>query len=344
MERSTQTTKVYIIRNLLSATLALALTFTLGCEDEAANKAAEAEKAAKRAAHVADSLVAIEQAEAAAAAEEAKAEAERKAEEEAKAEAERIAAAKARAEAEEKAKKAAAEYIKAQKEKALKEGRTFTDERDGKTYMWVKIGTQTWMAENLNYRTENSQCYGEDPGIITSWKDTGKNEPGSMVAINKKLSNAEIQANCQIYGRFYSYYDDGEKVCPSGWHLPSKEEWQTLVNFAGGEEIAGKKLKAKSGWIDFETTRSGNGEDTFGFSALSGGEYVSRGGSEDDYDGTGFENIGSIGSWLSSTTESGTGELGDWTQIFTLILWHDRNDGVIGNCSSGMCFIRCVKD
>jgi hypothetical protein len=54
------------------------------------------------------------------------------------------------------------------------------------------------------------------------------------------------------------------KAAPQGWHLPSNDEWQTLVDFAGGEDIAGKKLKAKSGWNDDEG-ESGNGTDEYGF-------------------------------------------------------------------------------
>jgi uncharacterized protein (TIGR02145 family) len=116
---------------------------------------------------------------------------------------------------------------------------SFTDSRDGKKYCTVKIGEQVWMAENLNYKPSsgNSWCYD-----------------------NK-------ESNCNKYGRLYDLYDGyiPKKVCPSGWHLPTVEEWDALMNFAGGYEVAEKKLKAKSGWDN------GNGTDDFGFSALPGG-------------------------------------------------------------------------
>jgi len=112
---------------------------------------------------------------------------------------------------------------------------TFTDPRDGKTYKTVKIGGQIWMAENLNYECEGSQYYRDDP-------ERGKK-----------------------YGRLYDW-EAARKACPPGWHLPSKEEWETLVNSAGGTEIAGKYLKAAIGWGS-----SGNGTDDYGFSALPGG-------------------------------------------------------------------------
>jgi uncharacterized protein (TIGR02145 family) len=132
---------------------------------------------------------------------------------------------------------------------------TFTDTRDGKTYKTVKIGEQVWMAENLNCEAKGSRCY------------------------NDSISY------CDKYGRLY-YWPMAMEVCPKGWHLPSNEEWDKLYRFADGtngtespyeSEMAGKYLKAKSGWNDDEE-KSGNGEDKFGFSALPGGYSYS-----DDY-------------------------------------------------------------
>lgn len=113
---------------------------------------------------------------------------------------------------------------------------TMTDSRDGKKYKTVKIGSQIWMAENLNYRTRDSYCY-ED-----------------------KISN------CDKYGRLYTW-DAAITACPSGWHLPTHAEWETLVTAVGGESGAGTKLKSTSGWL-----KDGNGSDSFGFSALPAGE------------------------------------------------------------------------
>jgi uncharacterized protein (TIGR02145 family) len=111
----------------------------------------------------------------------------------------------------------------------------FTDSRDGKSYETVKIGSQTWMAENLNYNAPGSKCY----------------------------DNSE--SNCTTYGRLYDW-ETAKTACPDGWHLPSDAEWTTLENSVGGSSVAGTKLKAKSGW-----NHNSNGEDTYGFSALPGG-------------------------------------------------------------------------
>jgi uncharacterized protein (TIGR02145 family) len=109
------------------------------------------------------------------------------------------------------------------KEETVAKG-SFTDPRDGKKYKYVKIADQTWMAQNLDYGGKNN--------------DIGK-------CYNNKAEN------CKKCGTLYTM-DEAKEACPSGWHLPSAEEWQTLAFFAGGEEygagIAGKKLKTKSGW------------------------------------------------------------------------------------------------
>jgi uncharacterized protein (TIGR02145 family) len=123
---------------------------------------------------------------------------------------------------------------------------------EGQKYKTVEIGKQTWMAENLNYAAEGSVCYD-----------------------NKT-------ANCKKYGRLYNWTTAME-VCPSDWHLPSKDEWQMLIDFIGGDEVAEKKLKAKDGW---------NGTDDYGFSAFPGGARLSNGN---------FNAIGSEGVWWSAT-------------------------------------------
>ena len=109
------------------------------------------------------------------------------------------------------------------------------DSRDGQTYKTVKIGDQVWMAENLNYQTKDSYCYEDDP------------------------------ANCEKYGRLYSW-KAALNACPSGWHLPTKEEFATLMSNVGGEAVAGKMLKSTTRWHE-----DGNGIDAFGFNVLPAG-------------------------------------------------------------------------
>jgi len=181
---------------------------------------------------------------------------------------------------------------------------SFTDPRDNKVYKTVKIGTQTWMAENLNYNATDSKCYGQD-GKVFEWSNkSGVKNKASF----RTLSNAEIQANCTKYGRLYDW-ETAMDACPKGWHLPVDEEWTELMNFlvsnekdvrhiperfAIGTEYsnAGKYLKAKSGWNSYKD-KSGNGIDAYNFAALPGGS---------SYAGE-FYNIGREGYWWSATDE-----------------------------------------
>ena len=116
------------------------------------------------------------------------------------------------------------------------------DSRDGKIYRTVKIGHQVWMAENLNYKMEDSYCYEDNP------------------------------KNCKYYGRLYKW-NAAFEACPTGWHLPSKKDFRTLFQTVGGRIVdekygtgAAKNLKYKNGWH-----KNGNGVDAFGFAAIPAG-------------------------------------------------------------------------
>lgn len=107
---------------------------------------------------------------------------------------------------------------------------------DGNIYHTVKIGTQTWMVENLkttHYRNGDELAYISN-GVTFVFSDTG--------AYTLLTSN--------LYGNLYNWYaaTDSRNICPAGWHLPSDAEWTTLTNFLGGESIAGDKMKATSSW------------------------------------------------------------------------------------------------
>jgi len=194
---------------------------------------------------------------------------------------------------------------------------TFTDKRDGKMYKTVKIGKQVWMAENLAYDTKDkgSKCYGEGTPI------------GCCI---KKWSKAEIQANCEKYGRLY-YWKTAKKACPKGWHIPSDKDWQALVKFAGGKEKAGKKLKAKDGWEDTSEGKSGNGTDDFGFAAMPGGIGYSSGE---------FSNIGDSGVWwLEEGLDLGINNYSINSGVNDTYTFCHNDDN-----SEYLFSIRCIKD
>jgi uncharacterized protein (TIGR02145 family) len=165
------------------------------------------------------------------------------------------------------------------------------DERDGKEYKTVQIGNQTWMAENLNYATEGSMCF----------------------------------YDCK-YGRFYNK-EAAMIACPKGWRLPSDNEWNILIATVGGKNIAGRKLKAKSGWEHY-----GDGTDDYGFSALPGGFASSNGVNV----ASGF---GNLGKWWSSTEDHNSKEW-YWKMYADDDL--DRASSEDNNKTFSLYSVRCV--
>ena len=117
------------------------------------------------------------------------------------------------------------------------------DFRDGKVYNIVKIGSQTWMAENLKFVTLKSYCYNNQTD------------------------------NCNKYGRLYTWAAAMDSVgswrgiCPSGWHLPTMAEFDTLISSAGGQTKAFLRLKSTTGWKG----PNGDGTDIYAFNALPAG-------------------------------------------------------------------------
>jgi len=181
---------------------------------------------------------------------------------------------------------------------------SFKDTRDGKTYKTTKIGNQVWMAKNLNYNANDSKCYNNN------------------------------EANCDKYGRLYNW-NTAKNVCPSGWHLPSDEDWNVLwkLTYTGCDYrdsnciTAGKKLKAKSGWGGWQN--SGNGLDIYGFSALPGGY---------GYSGDKFMSADGKGYWWSSS-EDGWFNASVW-EIDTFL----TKGGATSMKKKDLHSVRCLQD
>ncbi|MDR0516148.1 MAG: fibrobacter succinogenes major paralogous domain-containing protein [Fibromonadaceae bacterium] len=182
-------------------------------------------------------------------------------------------------------------------------GGQLTDSRDGKKYKITTIGTQVWMAENLNYVMKGSKCYG---------------------------NNA---ANCNKHGRLYGWeaINENQNICPKGWHLPRNDEWKKLIDYAGGENSAGKKLKTKEGWNSF-SGEDGNGTDDYDFSALAGGH--------GDYDGK-FSYIGDISFWWSNSEDSYSEFASSW---YINSRGNAKNNDFFSVYEAYFSFVRCIKD
>ena len=181
------------------------------------------------------------------------------------------------------------------------------DERDGQIYRTVKIGEQTWMAENLNY---------------------------DMIDVDGNSADCqEKDPDCVKYGKLYRGYFCTEPLhgCPSGWHLPTKEEFEILIDAAGGELNAGENLKSVSGWED-----GGDGSDIYGFSALPADGFYSRG-DEPSYEGLlAYFWSSSVGAWAY---ENKTGS------YYAFGLRYDSNRMTSYDFHISFSFsVRCVKD
>ena len=220
----------------------------------------------------------------------------------------------------------------------LKDKGEFTDERDGKKYKYVEIGSQTWMAENLNYDTETngSKCYNN------------------------------LETNCATFGRLYHWaaamdIEDWYKhnffeastnyrgICPEGWHIPNNAEWETLINFVSSESVmsilyrvVGYELKTISGWKSGTVDNSyGGGMDNYGFSALPGGWGISEDDIPSEQGGGSFAAFGQNGYWWSAT-EFGRAEPNDAYHLRLDSRSDGANFGITRKFS--LLSVRCVKD
>lgn len=200
----------------------------------------------------------------------------------------------------------------------------FCDFRDANIYGYVAIGEQTWMAENLNYAYPD--LVGED-SISFCYEDKS--------------------VNCDLYGRLYTWAaamdtlttDCGagkmcsasgnvRGVCPEGWHVPSEEEWNSLINYVtanttGGEDSVVIALKSKIGWKNNE-----NGSDAFGFNALPGGTYYLT---EASY----FGRLSYAVFWTSTEKNASKAK---YVLLDSSISAHDEGKSAVVNS------VRCVKD
>ncbi len=180
--------------------------------------------------------------------------------------------------------------------KGVSSSGAFTDNRDGKKYKAVRIGKLTIMAENLSYKPSSGEywAYGDDLNNVAK------------------------------YGYLYDW-ETAKNVCPSGWHLPTDEEWTTLTNLIGGERIAGSKLK-EAGTIHWVSPNKDATNET-GFSALPGG-----------YRFRAYYSIDHYGYWWTASERNATSS---WCRYMV---------NTFPNCyreystKSNGCSVRCFKD
>lgn len=201
-------------------------------------------------------------------------------------------------------------------------GPTLTD-IDGNVYKTVKIGNQVWMAENLKvtkYRNGNAI-----PNVTdgATW---------ASLSSGAYCSWGNSTFNAVTYGYLYNFYSvvDSRQICPVGWHVPSQSEWTTLINYLGGEKVAGAKLKegGSTHWV------TSSGDNSSGFTGL-GGSW--RGG-----DGAFYYYPGQNGCFWTTTLSNNIYD-SPWTLFLTTAIDVVFNNDSYHTKKAGNS-VRCIKD
>ncbi len=202
-------------------------------------------------------------------------------------------------------------------------------DQEGNVYKTIVIGTQEWMAENLNtsvYRNGDAIA----TGLTSSeWQNSINTSQGAWTYYNN-----DVSYSCP-YGKWYNSYAcvDSRRLCPVGWHVPSDQEWTTLISYLGGEDVAGGKMKSTgtvengTGYWNSPNTDATNSS---GFSGIPGdfsnyiGEFTNYLGSYSYYWSS--SQIGTIDAWMRTLyTEFGFGLRG------------------VGPRQNGLS-VRCIRD
>jgi uncharacterized protein (TIGR02145 family) len=225
----------------------------------------------------------------------------------------------------------------------------------------VTIGTQTWTTKNLDVATFRNGDLIPEAKTDEEWKAAVENKQPAW------CYHQNNTANGTNYGKLYNWYAvvDARGLAPTGYHIPTDEEWTVLSTFLGGEDVAGKKMKSSSGWNSYKTGGSktcpncanwnaeyrkkvpchtckdrrfvaapvvshvGNGTNSSGFTGLPG--------SYRSYNGY-FGYVGKDGQWWSASESSAKDA---WSRG----LHYDSSDLFRGDGSKNYVYsVRCVKD
>ena len=191
----------------------------------------------------------------------------------------------------------------------------------------VKIGTQVWMAENLNVATFRNGEPIPEAKTDEEWNKALVNHQPAWCYYNNDPVNGKK------YGKLYNWYavNDPRGLAPRGWHIPTSDEWTTLSDFLGGDDNAGTKMKSKTGW------KVGcNGTNSSGFNGLPGGWRYN--------DGI-FSDIGTHGFWWSSTESEFDREYHAQDLVYDLHL-NDCSGKAYGRSRDKHDYlsVRCLRD
>lgn len=190
---------------------------------------------------------------------------------------------------------------------------------DGNTYNIVQIGNQCWMKENLKVSSGITQVTDS-----LGWKNISYNSlfTPAWCYYNNDSSNENT------YGKLYNWYAlSTTNICPDGWHIPSLADWQILIDYLGGENVAGGKLKATNGWDAPNNDASNSSQ----FSAYPGGMRVEEGG---------FSLLGAQGIFWTTENNSNYGATAISLKNINGVIYTLSGTAAKGEGHS----CRCVKD
>ncbi len=198
------------------------------------------------------------------------------------------------------------------------------EDKEGRNYKTVTIADQIWMAENLALLTS-----------VNTKKDWSLTEPRYYVYDydGSSVSEAKSTDYYKKYGVLYNWTAAND-VCPAGWHLPTEKEWVKLLNYLGGEDNAGGKMKSVYGWLSPNTGATNSS----GFSGLPAGYKKNYA----DYDSFNYDEKGETLNCWSSTTNPDA-RLSNYAWI--LVLRNERSS--VFTCTSYKASgfsVRCLKD
>jgi uncharacterized protein (TIGR02145 family) len=186
----------------------------------------------------------------------------------------------------------------------------------------IKIGDQIWMTQNLNVdKFKNGDTI---PQAINDeeWKLANENKKPCWAYYDYDETNGEK------YGKLYNWFavKDKRGIAPEGWHVASNTEWTQLIEFLGGNEIAGKKLKSSKGWA-----KNGNGTNEVGFFGLPSGVFHFTGGSQ-------YNSVLNIAQWWTSSQK-------DDDQAYAPALSSEKDNIITWMPDLGYGFsVRCIKN
>ena len=196
----------------------------------------------------------------------------------------------------------------------------------GYSYSTVLIGNQCWFAENL--RSANYENGDAIPSNLSDAYWSYDYAPEGAVTVYAEFDEALAPVLLFTYGRLYNGYavNDWRGLCPSGWHVPTDDEWTVMTNHLGGATVAGGHMKTTNGWDN-----GGNGTNSSGFSGLPGGWRLTNGS---------FLHALSKGYWWSSSP-TGPPQDGQWWRRLNF----DNDEITRGNVDARAGFsVRCIKD